>query len=152
MSRSAARMRDFDAEFRVAAPPAQVWAILTDLPCYREWNPFLREARGEIREGGRVLLQMRPPGGNPLRFTVRVDQVEETRRVRWVAHLAADSLFRAVHEFRLEPVGQRATRLQVSAHFSGALAGLVPGFLYRRQHHGLERMAEAMQERAATGA
>lgn len=144
-------MCDFAAEYRVAAPPAQVWAILIDLPRYREWNPFLSQAAGELRAGGRVLMQMRPPGGNPLRFTARVEAVDEPRRLRWVGRLGLDVLFRAVYEFRLEAAGQRATRLQVSVHFSGSLVGLVPGFLYRHQHRGLERMAEAMQERASAG-
>lgn len=86
-----------------------------------------------------------------MRFTARVEQADAPQRLRWVGCLVTDALFRAAYEFRLEPAGSRATRLLIGVRFSGMFAGLVPAALYRRQHRGLERMAEALQERATAG-
>ena len=34
-----------------------VWAILTDLDSYPDWNPLFREATGQIAVGSRITLR-----------------------------------------------------------------------------------------------
>ncbi|MFD0008840.1 SRPBCC family protein [Streptomyces sp. NPDC127178] len=38
----------------IAASPGRIWDILADLPRYREWNPWVRQAEGRLEPGGRV--------------------------------------------------------------------------------------------------
>ena len=44
-------VRQLRAEIDIDAPPERVWAVLTDLPAYPQWNPFIRRISGELREG-----------------------------------------------------------------------------------------------------
>lgn len=37
-------------EIEIAAPPATIWAVLTDYERYPEWNPFLTKISGD-KEG-----------------------------------------------------------------------------------------------------
>jgi uncharacterized protein YndB with AHSA1/START domain len=44
-------MRTVSATIRIGAPPMAVWAILTDLGRYPEWNPLFLEAAGTSSPG-----------------------------------------------------------------------------------------------------
>ena len=37
-------MKTMSATIEISAPPLAVWAVLTDLSRYPEWNPLFREA------------------------------------------------------------------------------------------------------------
>ncbi len=141
-------VRTCEHEARLPAPRERVWQVLTDFGGYHAWNPFLWNAAGEARMGERVLLQMQPPGGNPMRFSARIEQADGPRELRWAARLLHDALFRAEFRFRLEPA-RDGVRLIQSAHFSGRLAGWVPSRLYERQQRGLAAMAEGLHEHLA---
>ena len=39
-------MKIISAATEIGAPPMTVWAVLTDLGRYPEWNPLFREASG----------------------------------------------------------------------------------------------------------
>ncbi|SDI32212.1 SRPBCC family protein [Nonomuraea jiangxiensis] len=56
-------MRVIDSSIEIAAPPEEVWAILTDFAKYEEWNPFILQAEGTAAAGATLRLNIRPPGG-----------------------------------------------------------------------------------------
>jgi len=138
-------------ETRIRARPGRVWEALTDFPGYRQWNPFIWNAVGEARPGGKLLIQMRPPGGNALRFYPRVRHVEPDSELIWVDRMVTGLVFRAEYRFRLEPGHRAETRLFQSVQFGGAAAPLVPRVMYRRQREGLELMAHALREWLESG-
>lgn len=140
----------------IAAGRDQVWRVLADLGRYRAWNPFLRNAVGQAVPGARIMIQMQPPGGNPLRFHARIERVEVEARLVWAGHLLSDRLLRGEFSYRLERCGRNETQLIQQARVDGVLASLVPGALYRRQQEGMRQMADALDEhlrayRADTG-
>jgi uncharacterized protein YndB with AHSA1/START domain len=55
-------MKTMSATIDIDAPPAEVWAILTDLGRYREWNPLFVEASGNVAvgSGSRCGVSIRP--------------------------------------------------------------------------------------------
>ncbi|MGY1796722.1 SRPBCC family protein [Geodermatophilus sp. SYSU D00525] len=54
----------------IDATPERVWRVLTDLPAYAEWNPFVTAADGDVVAGGRLSVRV-PPGNALLRSHLR---------------------------------------------------------------------------------
>lgn len=52
-------MRELRREIDIDAPPAAVWAVLTDTRSYSEWNPFIPHLAGELREGAKLEVRIR---------------------------------------------------------------------------------------------
>lgn len=132
---------EIDTEIHVAAPPRDVWRVLTDLSAYRQWNPMVTAARGEAVEGGRAILRYRSSLGLPLRFAVRITRSETERELRWVGSSAGIT---GDHYFRLEPE-DGGTRLIHGEIFRGPLAGVL-GFVFRAQIPVFERFNRALKE------
>jgi uncharacterized protein YndB with AHSA1/START domain len=72
----------------IDATPERVWQVLTDLPAYAEWNPFITEAEGAFVEGTRLLVTV--PAGSALlqpRLRPTVLEVVPLRRLRYRSRL-----------------------------------------------------------------
>ena len=138
----------------IDAAPETVWAVLSDLRAYPGWNPFIREARGELAAGERLDVKMQPEGGRPMRFRPTVLSAEPGRELRWRGRLVAPGVFDGEHRFVIQPT-PRGSRLLHEERFSGALVPLLAKGLRTRTLPAFRRMNEALKERAearATGA
>lgn len=117
-------MRVIRTETEIDAPPAAVWAVLTDFAAYPEWNPFITEASGTLAVGEILTLHMEPGNGRAETFTPEVRAVRENAELVWLGALRWSWLFSAEHRFTLSEVGG-ATRLVHSEVFRGLLVPLL---------------------------
>lgn len=114
-------MLTIETDVLIAAPPAAVWAALTDYPGYADWNPYLVRVEGAAAAGADIVVHSVPlPGQPPMLATVRVVGVEFPA-MRWEGGLADRSQFRGDHHWVLAAEGD-GTRLRHFEHFDGALA------------------------------
>jgi hypothetical protein len=113
-------MRTISTTVDIAAAPERVWAILTDLDSYPEWNPFIRSASGQLAEGATLTLRMVPAQGRAMTFRPRVLAVQPGRLLRWIGRLVLPGIFDGTHQFALEDLGGH-TRLTQSETFRGVL-------------------------------
>src|ERR1700733_1283335 len=60
------RMKTMSATIQIGAPPEAVWAVLTDLGRYPDWNPLFREASGQVAVGSRITLRSVHPANGRL--------------------------------------------------------------------------------------
>jgi hypothetical protein len=136
------------SEISVHAPPEAVWRILVDLDAYAGWNPFIVEASGPVRAGGRLRLRMQPVGGRATTLRPRVVEVAAGRRLRWRGRLGPPGVLDAVHTFTLTPGPGATTRLRQDEVFSGLLLPVVRGALRRGTLPAFHLMDEAVKRRA----
>lgn len=132
----------------IAAPPAVVWSVLTDLEHYRDWNPFIREASGSLDVGGTVKVRVKTPMGLPFRFSATVLSRTDGRELRWKGHLGAPWVAAGEHAFVLEPLPGNRTRLVQREEFSGVLPPATRPLLEAETRKAFERMNEALRARA----
>lgn len=135
-------------EIEIDATPAAVWAELTDLPAFAEWNPFITSAEGAPVVGERLRLRMEPPGGRAMTFRPAVTEVTPHRVLEWLGRLSVPGLFDGRHRFELAPT-RTGTRLIHSEQFTGVLVPFLRRSLDRSTRAGFEAMNEALARRVA---
>lgn len=140
-------MKIIQAVTEIAAPVETVWAELSDVSAYAEWNPFITSFDGALVVGARVEVRIAPPGGRPMRFRPTITAVDENSRLEWLGRLAMPGIFDGRHSFNLEAVGVDQTRLTQSERFSGLLVPLTRTTL-EKTRAGFEAMNEALRLRA----
>lgn len=110
----------------IHAPPAAVWAVLTDTGSYSLWNPRLLRVDGAFAAGAVVILHYaKEKPWLPARFEVDVDDCDADRELRWSGpRNPSRLLLRASHFFRLAP-HEDGTRLTHGEGFAGVMAPLL---------------------------
>ena len=134
----------------IAAPPSAVWAVLTDLDGYPNWNSYSPHASGELREGGVVTIEAHL-GDEVRTVDNRVTRAEPERALCWHSLNWYESLARGTRCRLLEPAGEGATRFRHHEIMEGPIAGLIEWIYRPRIDAGLERM-NADLKRAAEAA
>jgi hypothetical protein len=143
-----ADMDEIVCSIEIDAPPKAVWGALVDLGKYHEWNPFIREATGEMKVGGRVRVRVRSMLPVPLVLHATVVALEPERELLWRGHVLAPWLGAGEHAFTLEPLGPDRTRFTQREMFTGALPRLLRRLLARETRRGFDAMNRALETRA----
>jgi hypothetical protein len=131
------------AATEIHASPAAVWRVLTDLPRFRLWNPFIRAARGSTQKGGTVRVLV-----DGMHFAARITERQEERELRWDGHVVADWLARGDHVFTITRLADGWVRFHQLETFSGVLPWLLRRVLARQARRGFEAMNAALAREA----
>jgi hypothetical protein len=73
----------FHEEAVIDGDIATIWATLADLPAYADWNPWLVQAKGELKPGGTVWALVTMQGGAQMWAEHTVLVVEPNARLCW---------------------------------------------------------------------
>ncbi|GAA3824480.1 SRPBCC domain-containing protein [Streptomyces coacervatus] len=144
-------MRTITTATRVQAPPSAVWTILTDLPGYSRWNPFIQHAAGRLHPGERLTLRLHPTGRRPVTFRPRVLVARPHSELRWIGRLLVPGLFDGEHSFTLRPAPGNTTDLVHAERFSGLLVPLFGSSLTAVERE-FESMNRALRKTAEPSA
>lgn len=135
------------SEITIGAPPARVWAVLTDFTSYPEWSPFVREIDGELRPGARLMVRLAPSGGEGTVFKPVVTEVREGAVFEWQGHLLVPGIFDGRHRFELRAMGDGATSFTQSESFGGILIPFMSSVL-KDTEHAFAAFNEALKDRS----
>ncbi|MES2915780.1 MAG: SRPBCC domain-containing protein [Pseudomonadota bacterium] len=132
-------------EIDIAAPPARVWDVLTDLAAWPRWNPFIRQIEGSLIVGTKLTTRMHPTGGRPMTFRPVVTEVTPGVAFAWRGRLMVPGLFDGLHRFRLEAI-PGGTRLHHSESFNGILLYTMDVARFRPDFDAMNRALQAVAE------
>jgi hypothetical protein len=138
-------MRTVSATIDIGAPPMEVWAILTDLGRYHEWNPLFAGATGDIAVGQRITLRSwHPANGRLMTVKPRITAVRPGTELRWISSLPG--IISGEHAFTLTATGG-GTRVVQSETFRGLLARF-SATTFINAKTSFEALNAALKERA----
>jgi hypothetical protein len=136
-------MAVFRTNITIPAPPSAVWAVLTDLPRWPEWNPLQPGFEVSLQPGsrGRIAVQL---GGRTRWATVRLVTVESERTLSWEGGVRG--VFHAIHGFDLRPDGD-GTYVEHVEVFSGVVPLVGASWLEQRLMPRYRRVNQALSDR-----
>jgi hypothetical protein len=114
-----------ETNIAIAAPAEQAWAVLAAFESYPEWNPLIRELRGDLTPGASIRVRLSRPSGKGsvvIRPTVVTFLNGE---FRWLGRFISTRVLTGEHSFRVEPAGEGHSRFVQAETYRGILARLV---------------------------
>lgn len=138
-------MKTMSATIQIDAPPQAVWAALTDLGRYPEWNPLFREASGQVAVGNRITLRsVHPANGRLMTVKPKITVADPGAELRWVSSLPG--IMSGEHRFALTPAAG-GTRLEQSETFRGLLTAF-SSKTFAQAEASFRALNEALKKRA----
>ena len=128
-------------EIRIAARPATVWAVLSDLSGWPSWNRDVRSMTfdGPLEPGSIFRWKA---GSASLTSTLQV--VDEPREIGWTGESMG---IHAVHVFILEPE-DGGTRARSAESFRGVIPTVLKGYSRKVLRRGLESVLASLKAEA----
>jgi hypothetical protein len=144
-------MRSIRTEIEIAAAPAKVWDVLTDLDGYATWNPFMVRITGKAAAGEKLVVEIELPGGRRMTIKEKVRAVTEGVELRWGGGPPIPGLADGDHFFRLVDLGDGRTRVLHGEDFTGILIPFLKGMIAKVEQ-GFELTNAALKQRVEHGA
>ncbi|WP_261664317.1 SRPBCC domain-containing protein [Deinococcus sp. Marseille-Q6407] len=142
----AALSAEVPTDLWLPASPQQVWAVLSDVERYPEWNPVIVRLDGPLVAGARITFTNRSVDGQEMTFRPRLLTVQPDQELRWQGQLGLPGLFDGEHYFLLS-AENGGTRLVHGEHVRGLLVPLMRGRLRGDIRDNFGRMNEALARR-----
>ena len=101
----------------IAATPANVWAVLTDLASYAQWHPMYQAATGHLAAGSTLTItSTHPSTGRAMTAKVKVLTAEPDTELRWASKMLGLPI--SERTFRLSPTAG-GTSLEQAGTYRG---------------------------------
>ena len=141
-------MKELRTEIEIQSSAKRVWQLLTDFASFPQWNPFIRQANGEVKVGAGLVIHLQPSGASGMTFKPIVLKVEPNHELRWLGRLLMPGLFDGEHTFTIETLAANRVRFTQREVFTGLLVPLFARSLDADTRRGFEEMNQALKSRA----
>lgn len=135
------------AQLSIDAPPEAVWAVLSDIAGWSDWNDVIVGGRCDGGEGSRVSCSVAVMG--PIWFPVRsrAHTWTDNETLVWGENLGR--ILRINHGFVLRPDGE-GTHVEHYESFEGAIGRLVYPLVRRSLTRNYTTFLESLKTRVET--
>ncbi|EPL7678986.1 SRPBCC domain-containing protein [Elizabethkingia anophelis] len=137
--------KEIKTEIVIHATPEKIWKILTDFGNYPQWNPFIVSVTGEVENGNKIVVSIKPPDRKGMIFKPTILTKINNKELSWQGRLLFKGLFDGKHKFELIDNGDGTTTFIQSEKFSGIFVWL---FNTRNTKKGFNAMNQKLKELA----
>jgi hypothetical protein len=140
-------MKEIYTEIEINASAEIVWGIITDFEDYLLWNPFIKEISGNLQEGSRIEVFIKPPNSNGMRFKPKILKFQPEKELRWLGKLWIPKLFDGEHSLIIKQIDGNQVLFIQKERFYGLLVPILSNLL-KDSKSGFELMNHALKKEA----
>ncbi|WP_216914826.1 SRPBCC domain-containing protein [Nocardia noduli] len=137
-----------DAAVYIDAPADLVWQVITDLPRYGEWNPFVKRCESTLEPGAPIDMLVTVIGSAPRKQREWIRTNIPGRELSYSMKPVPAGALRSLRSHTVTPAGEHRTRYESHFELDGWLHPVVAAILGRNLRHGFEGMTAGIQLRA----
>ena len=140
-------MKEVYSEIQIKASASVVWGILTDFEKFGEWNPFIKEISGTLKEGSELRIFIEPPNSKGMEFKPTLKKVETEKKIQWLGKIWIPKLFDGEHSWTINQIDDNTVLFIQKERFTGIF---VPFFskLLKNTKSGFEMMNQNLKQRS----
>ncbi|WP_379971307.1 SRPBCC family protein [Ectobacillus sp. sgz5001026] len=139
------------SEIEINASEDKVWAVLSDLSAYKEWNPFMQSANGELQPGQTLHMRLQNGSLTLDPFTPTLLKVEQNKEINWIGRAEnIPKIFDGNHHLVIERISDEKVKFVQYEDFDGILIPIIQAFqkkMFTDTLQGYEKMNQALKER-----
>ncbi|MFG1795647.1 SRPBCC family protein [Nocardia sp. NPDC049149] len=136
-----------DLTVDIDAPTDVVWQVITDLPRYGEWNPFVSECRSTLVPGEPIDMVVHL-GPKPRRQREWMVSNIEGRELSYAMKAVPLGTLHSLRSHTLTPLDGERTRYASHFELAGWLHPVVVALLGKAMQKGFAGMTEGVQRQA----
>ena len=134
-------------EISIDAPRQVVWNQLTDFAAYRQWNPFVLEAKATFKVGSTIRFLENLEEFGQHWITAKFIAIQAPEEFVWQGYVYAPFLFNVRHGFQLESIDADRTRFVHSHRHTGLLLPyLCDRGIFQRSYEGYVAFNRALKQ------
>jgi len=140
-------MKIFKVTQTINASPETIWALLTDVPNWPDWNPTVTNVEGTIALNEKITVHAKISPNRA--FPVMVSEFIPPERMVWSSNMPL-GIFKGVRTFTLTQQPDGTVLFAMQEVFTGWLSFLITRFIPDLQPD-FEKFALALKQRAEDG-
>ncbi|KAF5044261.1 hypothetical protein DSECCO2_493620 [anaerobic digester metagenome] len=129
----------------INVPADKVWAVLSERALYQEWNPFITQLSGELKEGNLLDVTVALPNRPDTKFKSKVIRMESGKEFLTKGAIKK-GLLTSEHSFLIETIEEKKCVFSQRVVFTG-LVTLFSGKTIKAAQINLNKMNEALKKR-----
>ncbi|MGW4365235.1 SRPBCC family protein [Nocardia takedensis] len=137
-----------DETVYIDAPAEVVWQVLTDLPSYGEWNPFVPRCESTLVPGDPIDMHVALVGSTPRRQREWMRSNIPGRELSYSMKPVPLGALHSLRSHTLTAVSDTRTRYESHFQLDGWLHPVVATALGRHLRRGFDGMTAGVQRRA----
>ncbi len=138
-------MKEIKGSVMINVPADKVWAVLSERALYQEWNPFITQLSGELKEGNLLDVTVALPNRPDTKFKSKVIRMESGKEFLTKGAIKK-GLLTSEHSFLIETIEEKKCVFSQRVVFTG-LVTLFSGKTIKAAQINLNKMNEALKKR-----